>query len=104
MPLNSTENAFPFLGLLACAGVGYLAGKNLSIWHAKKHKETAYNVFDTQVGEKMKEKGWFGFKEENGMTKMRFSRKKIRRNFHVIPEGYERPERENDEPIRLRTR
>ena len=52
----------------------------------------------------MKEKGWFGFKEENGMTKMRFSRKKIRRNFHVIPEGYERPERENDEPIRLRTR
>ena len=81
VPLNSTENAFPFLGLLACTGVGYLAGKNLSIWHAKKHKETAYNVFDTQVGEKMKEKGWFGFKEENGMTKMRFSRKKIRAPF-----------------------
>lgn len=105
VPLNSTENPFPFLGLLACTGVGYLAGKNLSIWHAKKHKnDTAYNIFDTEVGEKMKERGWFGFKEENGMTKMRFSKKKIRRNFHVIPEGYERPERENDEPIRLRTR
>ena len=95
-PLKSEETAFPLIMFFVMSIGGYFVAKAFDKNAWKKHDETTEgNVFNTPIGKDMAEMGWFGFREDKGRTHVsKYSKKKPRKNFRLVPEGYVRPEKE----------